>query len=152
MSVEPMTPEIERALKLFYPGEDTRFFPPMAIGNDPTTADEGAAAILDGVKTTTSSAFWDWPDGRIPFVGSLCVLLDGQRRMRAIIQTERVEIIPFRLVDESLAKSYGEGDRTLNWWQSEIGDYYRRDAERHGIVFSDDTPLIFEWIVVAKRL
>lgn len=152
MSVEPMTPEIEQALKLAYPEEDARYFSPMAIGNDPATADEGAVAILDGIKTTTSSGFWDWPDGRIPFVGALCVLLDGQGRMRAIIETERVEIISFGSVDENLARSYGEGDRTLNWWRSTMGDYYRRDAARHGIAFSDDTPLIFEWIAVAKRL
>jgi hypothetical protein len=31
--------------------------------------------------------FWDWPIGGIPFVGALCVLLDGQGRMRAIIET-----------------------------------------------------------------
>jgi len=72
--------------------------------------------------------------------------------MRAIIETERVEIISFGSVDENLARSYGEGDRTLNWWRSTMGDYYRRDAARHGIAFSDDTALIFEWIVVARRL
>src|SRR5450755_2072641 len=105
MSVEPMTPTIERALKLAYPGEDARYFSPMAIGSDRATADEGATAILDGVKTTTSSGFWDWPDGRIPFVGALCVLLDGQNRIRAIIETERVEVISFGAVDEDLARS-----------------------------------------------
>jgi uncharacterized protein YhfF len=152
MSVEPTTPEIQKALERAYPGESARYFGAMAIGDTPATADEGAAAILDGVKTTTSSGFWDWPDGRIPFVGSLCVLLDGQGRMRAIIETERVEIISFESVDEDLARSYGEGDRTLNWWRSTMGDYYRRDAARHGIAFSDATPLIFEWMTVAKRL
>ena len=152
MSVEPMTPDIERALQAAYPGEDARFFSPMAVGSDPATADEGAAAILSGVKTTTSSGFWDWPDGRIPFVGSLCVLLDGRNNMRAIIETERVEIIPFGSVDETLARSYGEGDRTLKWWRSAMGAYYARDAARHGIAFSDETPLIFEWLAVAKRL
>ena len=72
--------------------------------------------------------------------------------MRAIIETERIEFISFGSVDENLARSYGEGDRTLNWWRSTMGDYYRRDAARHGIAFSDDTALIFEWIVVARRL
>jgi hypothetical protein len=57
MSVEPMTPEIERALQLAYPGEEARFFSPMAIGSDPTTADEGAAAIMDGIKTTHLRGF-----------------------------------------------------------------------------------------------
>jgi hypothetical protein len=46
MSVETMTPDIKRALELAYPGEDARYFSPMAIGSDPATADEGAAAIL----------------------------------------------------------------------------------------------------------
>jgi uncharacterized protein YhfF len=100
MSVEQMTPDIFRVLALAYPGEDARYFSPMAISSDPATA--GAAATLDGIKTTTSSGFWDWPDGRIPFVGALCVLLDGQSRMRAIIETERVEIISFGSVDETL--------------------------------------------------
>ena len=115
MSVERMAPEIEQALEIAYPGEDSRYFSSMMVGRAPATADEGAAAILEGIKTTTSSGFWDWRDGRIPFVGALCVLLDGQARMRSIIETERVEIISFGSVDENLARSYGEGDGTLKW-------------------------------------
>jgi hypothetical protein len=65
-----MTPDIQRVLELAFPGEHARYFSPMAIGSTPATADEGAAAILDGIKTTTSSGFWDYPDGRIPFVGA----------------------------------------------------------------------------------
>ncbi len=42
MSVEPMTARIRRALELAYPGQDDRYFSPMAIGNTPETADEGA--------------------------------------------------------------------------------------------------------------
>lgn len=69
--------------------------------------------------------------GRIPFVVALCVLLDGQSRMRAIIETVRVEIISFGSVGESLAWSYGEGDRTLSWWRSTMGDFIetRRPAK-----------------------
>jgi uncharacterized protein YhfF len=84
--------------------------------------------------------------------GFLCVLLDGQSRMRAIIETVRVEIISFGSVDESLAWSYGEGDRTLSWWRSTMGDFYRNAAARQGLAFSDDTALIFEWMAVARRL
>jgi uncharacterized protein YhfF len=144
--------DLQRVLSRAFPGEEARYFSPMSIGNTADDADQGAAAILAGVKTTTSSLFSDWPDGRIPFVGALCILLDGRRRMRAIIETKRVEIIPFGLVDESLARSYGEGDRTLRWWTTTMGAYYRKAAARRGESFADDTPLIFEWIVVAKRL
>jgi uncharacterized protein YhfF len=137
-----MGPDIERVLKLAFPGDDARYFSSMTIGSTPASADAGAQALLDGIKTTTSSPFWDWPDGRIPFVGALSVLIDGQRRMRAIIETERVEIISFGSVDESLAWSYGEGDRTLNWWRSMERAYYRESAARHGTSFSDETPHI----------
>jgi uncharacterized protein YhfF len=49
----------------------------MSIGSAPEHADEGAVLILNGVKTLTSSAFWNHPDGKTPFVGALSVLVDG---------------------------------------------------------------------------
>jgi uncharacterized protein YhfF len=146
-----MTPELRRVLDDAFPGEEARYFAPMSIGGTPSEADWGAAAILDGTKTATSSAPWNWPDGRIPFSGALSILLDGQGRARAIVETERAEIMPFGSVDEDFARAYGEGDRTLAWWRLEIGAWYRASAARHGADFSDDTPLICEWIAVVRR-
>ncbi|HMR31504.1 MAG TPA: ASCH domain-containing protein [Geminicoccaceae bacterium] len=145
-----MALELRHLLEDAFPGEEARYFAPMSIGGSPSAADSGAAAILDGTKT--SSAHWDWPDGRIPFVGALSVLLDGQGRARAIVETERVEIVSFGSIDEDFARSYGEGERTLAWWRSEERAWYRAAAARHGEDFSDDTPLICEWIAVVRRL
>lgn len=147
-----MTPEIRQALESAFPGEDARYFGPMSIGSTPSVADAGVAAILDGTKTATSSARWDFPDGRIPFAGALSVLLDGQGRPRAVVETERVAIVPFGAVDEGFARAYGEGDRTLGWWRSEMGKSYRASAARHGRDFSEDTPIICEWIAVVRKL
>jgi uncharacterized protein YhfF len=147
-----MDAEIRRVLELAFPGEDARYFTPMSIGKTPSTADEGAAAILEGIKTATSSPHWDYPDGGIPFAGALSVLLDGQGRSRGIVETKRVEIMPFGSVDENFARAYGAGDRTLDWWRSEVGAWYRASAAHHGADFSDDTPIICEWIAVVRRL
>jgi uncharacterized protein YhfF len=147
-----MTTDPQRVLEAAFPSENARYFASMSIGHTPETADEGAALILDGIKTTTSSAHWEYPDGRIPFVGALSVLLDGKGHPRAIVETERVEIKPFRTVDEAFAHAYGEGDRTLEWFWSEMGAWYRDTAARHGEHFSDDTPIICEWITVVRRL
>jgi len=147
-----MDPDVRQVLEQTFPGEDARYFKPIFVGSTPASADEGAAAILAGAKTTASSPFWDWPGGRIPFVGALSVLLNGRGRMCAIVETRRVEIIWFGLIDENFAWSYGEGQRTLEWWRSEIGAWYRASAARHGVSFSDDTPIICEWISVVKRL
>lgn len=143
---------LRRVLEAAFPGEDARYFAPMSIGSTPIHADEGAAAILNGTKTATSSPFWEYPDERIPFVGALSVLLDGRGRACAIVETRRVAVIPFGTIDDDFARAYGEGDGTLAWFRSEIGAWYRASAARNGESFSEDTPIICEWIAVARPL
>jgi uncharacterized protein YhfF len=60
--------------------------------------------------------------------------------------------MPFGAVDEAFARAYGEGARTLAWWRAAMRAWYRASAARHGEDFSDDTPIICEWIAVARRL
>ena len=139
-------------LETAFPGEQGRYFEPMIIGATPASADAGVTLILNGTKTATSSAFWEYPDGRIPFVGALSVLLDGRNHARAIVETARVEIMPFGSVDDRFACEYGEGDRTLSWWREEIGAWYREAATRHGEIFSNATPIICERFTVVRRL
>jgi len=42
-----------------------------SIGSTPFMLDEDAAAILEEIKTATSSAPWDYPDGCVPFTVKL---------------------------------------------------------------------------------
>jgi uncharacterized protein YhfF len=135
-----------------FPGKEHLFFSPMVIGENPGDADNGAAAILARKKTATSAAFWDFPDGRIPFVGALSVLLDGRKIPRAILETERVQIIPFSAADEALARAYGEWDLTLPTWRSRTRAWYEMSAARHGQTFTDATPIICEWFRVVRTL
>lgn len=135
-----------------HPGREHLYFAPMVIGSTPADADDGARAIMAGEKTATSSPRWAFPDGRIPFVGALSVVLDGARRPVGIVETTRVEIAPFGSADEAFAAAYGEGERTLAWWRREIGAWYRAEAARAGEAFDDDTPIIKEWFVVVARL
>src|SRR5262245_12505904 len=115
-------------LEAAYPGQSSRFFAAMSIGGTPESADEGAALILDGTKTATSSPLWDYPDGRIPFVGALSVLLDGNRRPVGIVETIGVATVRFSDVTEEMARAYGEGERTLEWWRQVIGAWYRNKS------------------------
>ena len=128
-----MDAELKPVLNTAYPGEETRYFLPMSIGSAQNHADEGAALILSGLKTLTSSPFWDYPDGKIPFVGALSVLLDGARTPRGIVETTRVEIMyPSKPSPKEMAQAYGEGERTANWWRREVGAFYQAlgDASR----------------------
>ncbi len=147
-----MDDALTQVLEAAFPGQAARHFPPMTIGATPEHADEGAALILAGTKTLTSSPFWDYPDGRIPFVGALSVLLDGRRRPRAVVETTRVEVMPFGAVTGEMARAYGEGERTEAWWRRVIGAWYRDSAARHGAAFTEATPILWEWIAAARRL
>ena len=144
--------EAPSVLEAVFPHQHARYFTPMTIGKTQADANEGAALILAGTKTATSSPFWDYPDGRIPFVGALSVLLDGSRTPRGVVETTRIDIIRFGSVDAEMAAAYGEGPRTLEWWTRTMGKFYRDSAARHGAIFSEDTEIIFEWIKVAHRL
>ena len=139
-------------LEAAFPNQEARYFLPMSIGSAPEHADEGAVLILNGTKTLTSSPFWDYPDGNIPFVGALGVLLDGSQRPRGIVETTRVEIMPFGAITEEMARAYGEGERTVEWWRRVMGAFYRASAARHREVLTDDTSLIWEWFIVVRRL
>src|SRR5689334_1269824 len=81
--------KLRRVVETAFPGEEARYFIPFSIGSTPETADEGATLILNGTKTLSSSPFWDYPDGKLPFVGALAVMLDGSRKPRGIVETTR---------------------------------------------------------------
>jgi ASCH domain len=58
------------------------------------------------------------------------VLLDGSRQPRGIVETTQVEIMPFGAITEEMARAYGEGERTVEWWRRVMGAFYRASAAR----------------------
>ena len=133
---------VDDILRRLFPGQHHRYFLPMKIGSTREDADEGASLILAGIKTATSTTHWHFPAGCTPFVGALSVVLDGSDTPRGVVETERGENLAFSAVDATFAFAYGEGARTLEWWRSEMGDWYRADAARHGEAFDADTIII----------
>ena len=69
------------------------------------------------------------------------------RQMR--LPVERIEAPEGRVIVRS---SWGEGERTLRWWRRVIGAWYRDKAARDGQVFTEDDAILWEWIVVVRRL
>src|SRR5690349_15137404 len=60
--------------------------PAWAFGGTPEQADELLALVLDGTKTATAGALWDYEadDWPIPSVGDLSIILDGHEHPRAL--------------------------------------------------------------------
>jgi uncharacterized protein YhfF len=57
----------------------------------------------------------------------LNVLVDGEGRARAVVETTRVEVVPFGEIGEDFASAYGECARTLAWFRDVIGAFCRAD-------------------------
>jgi uncharacterized protein YhfF len=101
-------------------GLETFFF-----GDSSTMADELGALVVAGTKTASC---WSVSQGQQTEVGKQMVMLDGDDRPWAIIET--VELIQRRFdeVDAAIAHDEGEGDRTLAGWRDGHRRYFTREG------------------------
>ncbi len=121
--------------------------PAWAFGGSSEEADELLQLVLEGTKTATASALWDYEaEGEaLPEVGSLSILLDGQGHPRALINTTAVAVAPFDEVDEEHARLEGEGDRSLGHWRAAHERFFSQVSSRG---FEPDMPVVLERFAV----
>lgn len=114
----------------------------FSFGDSPQMADELLALVLAGTKTATCGALRDFegPDAEEkPVVGRRDIVLDGEGRDAALVETVEVTTRRFDEIDERFARDEGEGDGTLRWWR----DAHRAYFERNG-GFAPDMMLLCE--------
>lgn len=116
-----------------------------AFGATPAHADGLLALVLEGTKTGTASSLWDYEASGdpLPYVGEFSIILDGQDRPRALIETTSIRTVPFDEIDAEHAFSEGEGDRTLADWR-ETHERYWRNYSENPRGFEADMPVICE--------
>ena len=116
-----------------------------AFGATPEHADGLLELVLAGTKTGTASSLWDHEatGEPVPQPGELSIILDGEGRPRAVLETTGVSIVPFDEVDEDHARAEGEGDRTLRAWRG-IHERYWRDHSENPRGFESTMPVVCE--------
>ena len=121
----------------------------FSFGDSPAMADELLALVLKGQKTATCGALRDYPEGspERPQVGRRDVVLDGQGRKAAIIETVEVTVRRFDEVDEQFAYDEGEGFRSLADWREGHQAYFERNGG-----FSSDMELVCERFRLVEAL
>jgi uncharacterized protein YhfF len=115
-------------------------------GDSPALADELGALIVQGNKTATCSALWEWQaEGKaIPEAGLMTIALDGRGEPLCIVETTEVSIRKYNEVDADFAREEGEGDLSLNYWREAHRNYFSRLLPKIGKEFSEDMPLVCE--------
>lgn len=112
----------------------------FAFGDSPELADELLALVLSGRKTATCGALRDYGgDEPVPEVGRRDVVLDGQGRRAAVIETIEAIQRRFDEVDAEFAAAEGEGDLSYEYWRKAHEAYFARNGG-----FSPDMILVCE--------
>jgi len=116
------------------------------FGDSPELGDELLGFVLSGKKTGTATLVVELEkEGeKMPEVGDYNIILDGAGSPRAVIRTTKVEVKPFREVDETFAYSEGEDDRTLESWRREHWKYWTRKGSKLGFTMKEDLLVICE--------
>ena len=117
-----------------------------AFGNSPEMADELGALVVQGIKTGTCSALWEWEtEGEnIPEAGSIWIVLDGSGNPICITETYEVMVRKYNEVDADFARAEGEGDLSLNYWREAHRNFFTRFLPEIGREFSEEMPLVCE--------
>ena len=102
----------------------------FSFGDSPALADELLGLVLAAKKTATCGTLGQFgPGGEpMPQVGRRDIVLDGQGRPAAVIETTEVIVKRFDEVDEEFARDEGEGDGTLAHWRSAHETYFARNG------------------------
>jgi uncharacterized protein YhfF len=117
-----------------------------SFGDNPELADELGQLVVNGRKTGTCSALWEWEaEGKsIPHPGLITILLDGQDQPMCIIETTEVFVCRFSAVDEEFAQAEGEGDLSLEYWRTAHTNYFSRGLPKIGRKFCETMPVVCE--------
>lgn len=120
--------------------DDARFYEVCQFGDSPELIDELAQLVLAGRKRATAGAVWAYESSGLglPRPGLLSIVTDSQNRALCIIETTQVDLTPFDQVTAEFAATEGEGDGSLAFWRRAHREYFSRECERAGRVFSED--------------
>ncbi|MFN7054475.1 ASCH domain-containing protein [Hyphomonas sp.] len=114
------------------PGALTQF----RFGDTPEMADRLAALVVAGAKTATCSAAMH---GFEAALGERQVVLAGDGRPVAVIETMSLDVIALSSVTPVQAALEGEGDLSYAYWRDVHQDYFQREG-----TYAPDMDVIFE--------
>jgi len=109
--------------------------------------------VLSGQKRATTSNLWLYEDEGepVPKPGDLSIILDWEGNAHCVIETTRVDIVPFGEVTEEFAAIEGEGDGSLAYWRAVHEPIFRADCEGLGREFSEAVPAVCEQFRVVYK-
>lgn len=110
-------------------------------------ADQCAELVVKGIKQATATSLWWYKKNNIsiPRVGDKFIITDWDGNAKAIIETIRVEKVPYNKITPEFAEIEGEGEKSLDYWKKVHEAYYKREMEIHHEKFEENMIIICEY-------
>ena len=93
-----------------FPDYNGKNYDVFSFGDKP---DELLRLVLAGQKIATSCIY----RGSAAQVGDISIIVDSKGDAKAVVETVRIDIVPFNQVTDAFAQKEGEGDKTLETWR-----------------------------------
>ena len=123
-----------------------RFLEAFHFDDNEPSANELAELVVQGRKRATAALLWSHEvEGKpLPKPGDLSIVTDFSGTPRCVIETVRVDIVPFDQVTEEFAAVEGEGDGSLAYWRAAHERFFARECKRIGREPATDMPVTCE--------
>jgi len=101
-----------------------------AFGDSAALSDELLALIRSGRKRAGTSLYWSYEaeNEPLPRVGDLAIVVDHRNEPVLVTRITEVDVLPHSKVGAEYAACKGEGDGSLEYWQSVHWRIFRASA------------------------
>jgi uncharacterized protein YhfF len=154
MHLPPRHLNFWRAFAATRPDDPTpRFLEAFHFDDNQPSADELAALVLAGRKRATAGLLWahDTETRPLPRPGDLSIVTNFAGDALCVIETRRVDVVPFSEVSAEFAATEGEGDRSLAYWRRAHTAFFDRECQRLRRPPAPDMPVVCERFEVIYR-
>ncbi len=109
-------------------------------------SDKLAKWVIDGKKTATSSLYENYLNDKeeIPKKGNCSIILNSSNKPVCIIEINKVEVLKFMSVTESMARMEIKEQNALELWRKSHFNFFSTEAQEIGEIFSKESLIVFE--------
>lgn len=109
-------------------------------------ANECAELVVKKLKQATATSLWWYEKNNetLPKIGDQYIVTDWSGNAKAVIETTKVEKVPYNQITAEFAKIEGEGDKSLEYWKKVHEAYYKREMEPFGEKFNEEMIIVCE--------
>ncbi|MCY6372652.1 ASCH domain-containing protein [Clostridium ganghwense] len=117
------------------------------------SANDLAKLVREGIKRgTTSLYYWyELENEELPTEDNYSIITDWNGIAQCIIRIKKVDVLPFKDVNEEFAEIEGEGDKSLKYWQKAHIDFFTTELKEQEMEFSQEMLVVCEEFEVVYK-